>query len=64
LRWYALRLDQTRFAIFDTFADAQGRDEHLNGEIARQLFARASELFTSAPTVSLVDIVATKTSAW
>lgn len=39
--WYALKLGPAKFGIFDTFADEQGRDAHLNGEIAKALFARA-----------------------
>src|SRR5207253_8209120 len=35
--WYALRLDQQRFAIFDAFASATGRDAHLRGPIAAAL---------------------------
>jgi quinol monooxygenase YgiN len=47
--WFAFRIDSTRFGIFDTFADESGRNEHLNGEIAKALFARAGELLASPP---------------
>jgi quinol monooxygenase YgiN len=59
--WYAIKLDASRFAIFDTFADENGRDAHLSGEIARALFARARDLFSEPPAVSQADILAAKT---
>src|SRR6478752_2223277 len=31
VRWYALKLGSGRFGIFDTFADAAGKDAHLSG---------------------------------
>ena len=39
--WYAVRFDSSLYGIFDTFPDQEGRDAHLNGEIAKLLFARA-----------------------
>ena len=60
LRWYALWLDNTRFAIFDTFTDETGRSEHLSGQIAQELFARADALFAKAPQVDLLEILAAK----
>jgi quinol monooxygenase YgiN len=61
LSWFAVRLGSARFAIFDTFPDAAGRDAHLNGEIARGLFARAEELFSTPPQVEQGAILASKT---
>jgi len=29
--WYAVKIGPAKFGIFDTFADEQGRDAHLNG---------------------------------
>jgi quinol monooxygenase YgiN len=57
--WYALRLDSSRFGIFDTFADDNSRNAHLNGEVARLLFANAEELFAEPP-VERVDILSAK----
>ena len=58
--WYAVRLGPDRFGIFDTFKDLAGRDAHLNGEIAKALFARAGELLSEPPTVELLNILAAK----
>lgn len=60
LRWYALKLDDSRFAIFDTFADRAGREAHLAGEIARQLLAAAVELLAAPPSIEFVDVIANK----
>ncbi len=61
LSWFAVKLGPARFAIFDTFPDAAGRDAHLKGEIARALFARAEELFSAPPQVEQGTILASKT---
>ncbi|MFK8005200.1 MAG: putative quinol monooxygenase [Saprospiraceae bacterium] len=42
--WYAFQIDETTFGIFDTFADEDGRDAHLNGDIAKALLQNADDL--------------------
>jgi quinol monooxygenase YgiN len=59
--WYALKLGDNRFAIFDTFKDEAGRDAHLTGEIAKALFARAEELLSTAPMIEKLEIISSKT---
>jgi quinol monooxygenase YgiN len=58
--WFAFKLGPATFGIFDAFKDEQGRSAHVNGEVAKALFARAEELFVSAPQIQMVDIVAEK----
>jgi quinol monooxygenase YgiN len=58
--WFAFRIDSSRFGIFDTFADESGRNAHLNGEIAKALFARAGELLASPPQIERLEILAAK----
>src|ERR1700723_3008045 len=58
--WYALRLGPSKFGIFDTFKDEAGRNAHLNGEIAKALFAKAKELFAKAPDIAKPEILASK----
>ncbi|HEY2544813.1 MAG TPA: antibiotic biosynthesis monooxygenase [Candidatus Acidoferrum sp.] len=58
--WYAMKLGGPKFGIFDTFADEAGRDAHLNGEIAKALFAKAKDLFAKDPQVHKIDLLAAK----
>ncbi len=60
IRWYALKLSPSRFGIFDTFADQDGRQAHLTGEIAKALFAQAEELFAGPPQIEQPQIIAVK----
>src|SRR2546426_1434147 len=53
--WFALRLGQTTFAIFDAFADESGRQAHLNGPIAQALMANAPELLASPPAIERLE---------
>ena len=59
LKWYAIKLGPGKFGIFDTFANEAGRDAHLNGEIAKALGARTSELFAVPPQVQKVEVLIT-----
>jgi quinol monooxygenase YgiN len=59
LKWYAIKLGQGKFGIFDTFANEAGRNAHLNGDIAKALGARASELFAGPPHVEKVEVLTT-----
>jgi quinol monooxygenase YgiN len=58
--WFALRFDRSTFGIFDTFADEQGRDAHLNGQIAAALMQKAPELLAEDPHIEKVDVLAAK----
>ena len=61
LQWYAVKFDRRTFAIFDTFADEDGREAHLSGRIAAALMARAPELLAEAPRIEKHDVLAAKT---
>ncbi len=58
--WYALKIGPSTYGIFDTFADDKGRDAHLNGEIAKALFAKAKDLFSREPQIEKPTILAAK----
>jgi quinol monooxygenase YgiN len=58
LKWYAIKLGPATFGIFDTFPNEAGRNAHLSGEIAKQLMARAEELFAAPPQIEKVEILA------
>jgi quinol monooxygenase YgiN len=58
--WFAFRIGPATFGIFDTFKNEEGRTAHVNGEVAKALFARAGELFVTPPEIKTVDILAEK----
>jgi quinol monooxygenase YgiN len=58
LTWYAFKVTETRYGIFDTFQTDDGRTAHLNGEIPKALAGIADDLLASAPSIQLVDLVA------
>ena len=59
LKWSAFKIGPGKFGIFDTFANEDGRNAHLSGDIAKALGARANELFATAPQIEKVEILAT-----
>ena len=61
--WFALRLGEGEFGIFDAFADEAGRKAHLSGPIAAALLARAGELLDQPPRIEQVDVLAAKVTA-
>jgi len=61
--WFGLRLGPSTFGIFDAFPDEAGRHAHLAGQVAAALMARASELFSSPPSIEKVDVLAAKLPA-
>ena len=60
--WYAVKIGPSQFGIWDTFADEAGRDAHLNGDIAKALFAKAKDLLAKDPQIHKPEIIAAKGS--
>jgi quinol monooxygenase YgiN len=60
--WYAVKIGPSTFGIFDTFADEAGRNAHINGDIAKALFAKAKDLFAKDPQIAKPEILASKGS--
>ena len=59
--WYAYRLDETTFDVFDTFADEAGRTAHLHGKIAAALAEAAQAKKLAAPAdIRPVDLLGVK----
>ncbi len=58
--WFALRMSPNTFGIFDAFPNEQGRDAHLNGEVAKQLMAKSAVLIAKAPDIHKVDVLVYK----
>ncbi|WP_443747586.1 putative quinol monooxygenase [Asticcacaulis solisilvae] len=60
LGWYALRIGDSRFAIFDTFANESDREVHLGGQVAKMLMQKAPDLLTHAPQIHKCEVLASK----
>jgi quinol monooxygenase YgiN len=60
VNWYAFRIDETHFGIFDTFESADGRQAHIDGEIPKALGQIPDDLLASAPDIAPVDVLAVK----
>lgn len=58
--WFALRISNNEFAIYDAFPSDAGRQAHLNGPIAAALMANASELLSEPPRIERVEVLASK----
>jgi len=58
LKWYAIKVGPGKFGIFDTFANEEGRNAHLTGEIAKALGVEAKKLFRIPPQVEKVEVLA------
>ena len=58
--WYAIKVGQSTFGIFDTFPDEAGRQAHLSGKVAAALMAKSPELFVKPPQIERVDILTAK----
>ncbi len=58
--WFALRISNSDFAIYDAFPSDAGRQAHLSGPIAAALMAKAGELLAEPPRIESVDVLASK----
>jgi len=58
--WFAVRMGQSTFGIFDTFDDDSGRQAHLSGRVAAALMAKAPDLLAQAPEINKIDVLAAK----
>ncbi len=58
--WYAFKLDENTYGIFDTFETEDARQAHINGEIPRALGTVADDLLASEPDIRTVDVIAVK----
>lgn len=60
ITWYAWQIDDYTFGIFDTFEAEEGREAHLNGEIAAALMANADKLLAKPPIIEKLTVLAAK----
>jgi quinol monooxygenase YgiN len=58
--WYAFKVSETTYGIFDTFETEDARQAHLNGEIPKALGQVAPDLLAKDADIRPIDIVAVK----
>jgi hypothetical protein len=58
--WYAFKISDTSYGIFDTFETEDGRLAHINGEIPRALAEVGAELLATDPDIRPIDLLAVK----
>src|SRR5690349_24487612 len=58
--WFAFQVSDTTYGIFDTFANEDERNAHINGEIPKALAAHGDEILAKDPDIQTVDSVAMK----
>lgn len=58
--WYAFRLSDTTYGIFDTFENEEDRQAHLDGAIPAALGQVAPDLLAADPDIRTTDIIAVK----
>jgi quinol monooxygenase YgiN len=58
--WYAFKISDTEYGIFDSFETEDARQAHLAGEIPTALGQVAPELLAKNPDIRPVDVIAVK----
>ena len=58
--WYAFKISDTSYGIFDTFATDDARIAHINGQIPATLAKVSADLLASDPDIRPVDVLAFK----
>ena len=60
ITWYAFKIGDTSYGIFDTFATGDARTAHINGQIPAALAQVSADLLARAPDIQPVNLVAVK----
>jgi hypothetical protein len=58
--WYAFKISDTSYGIFDTFATGDARTAHINGQIPAALAEVSADLLVRAPDIQPVSLLAVK----
>jgi quinol monooxygenase YgiN len=58
--WYAFKVNDTTYGVFDTFETVEARQAHLDGEIPKAIAAVSAELLATDPDIRTIDIVGVK----
>jgi quinol monooxygenase YgiN len=60
INWYAFKINENTFGIFDTFPDEDGLHQHHTGKLAQAITKAAPELLAENPVIEATDILAWK----
>jgi quinol monooxygenase YgiN len=60
IAWFAIRIDDHTYGIFDVFETEEARQAHINGPIAAALMGKADELLSEPPSIMPIDVLAAK----
>ena len=63
IAWFAIKIYDSTYGIFDVFPGPEGRQAHLDGPIAAALMAKAGDLLSSPPDIKPIDVLAAKLSS-
>jgi hypothetical protein len=58
--WYAFKISDTSYGIFDTFAAGAARTAHINGQIPAALTQVSADLPAREPDIQPVSVLAVK----
>ena len=58
--WYAFKISDTSYGIFDTFATGDARTAHINGQIPAAIAEVSADLLARAPDIQPVSLLAVK----
>ena len=58
--WYAFKISETTYGIFDTFDTVEGRQAHIDGEIPKALATAGADLLAADPDIRPIDVLAVK----
>ncbi|CAN7486085.1 putative quinol monooxygenase [Arthrobacter sp. LjRoot14] len=58
--WYAFRVSENTFGIFDTFDTEEDRQAHLKGAIPAALAEHGPAMLAKDPDIKLIDLIAVK----
>jgi quinol monooxygenase YgiN len=58
--WYAFKISDTSYGIFDTFVTDDARTAHINGQIPAALTQVSADLLAREPDIRPVNVLAVK----
>ena len=58
--WYAFKISDTSYGIFDTFATDDARTAHINGQIPAALAEVSADLLAREPDIQPASLLAVK----